>query len=353
MIIYLKISFQLKLKKLNTYWIIISIGNLKKRHFHGIYYDSFIFYEKYRGEVLFNEREELKYIYFIKEGEIEYTMNQSLTKLLKLTKSFCKRIISPYNHSNNEEEFIIKHKTDKAFQNQKQLKLFTSVNEQIVGLLEFLYKIPNNFQAKVVSKELKYYILPIEKFKEIYDSNENMKNYFDNLVLTKMKWRIERFYEIRNLNFELIKNNAQKEEKERRNSLFLCQTSCKFKTSSLPKVDVHLKDNSSKLGEELKVKSKLQTNRALTELSVTSLKNKLNNNVNLVTQRGNERNSSNLSISPNYLFISEFNSTNTNIKKEKVGKRKISENLFCSNSTQKNGKEGNIFKHDIQFYTKC
>jgi len=206
-------------------------------------------------------------------------------------------------------------------------------------LLEFLYKIPNNFQAKVVSKELKYYILPIEKFKEIYDSNENMKNYFDNLVLTKMKWRIERFYEIRNLNFELIKNNAQKEEKERRNSLFLCQTSCKFKTSSLPKVDVHLKDNSSKLGEELKVKSKLQTNRALTELSVTSLKNKLNNNVNLVTQRGNERNSSNLSISPNYLFISEFNSTNTNIKKEKVGKRKISENLFCSNSTQKTEKK--------------
>jgi len=52
--------------------------------FDNKYFNQFIYKEFTSGQILFNTNDEIDYIYFIKEGEIELLMNNSIVQISKL-----------------------------------------------------------------------------------------------------------------------------------------------------------------------------------------------------------------------------------------------------------------------------
>jgi len=129
-------------------------------YFLSNYYPYFKSEEKKRGDLLFNEGEDLYYIYLIIEGEVEYLINSSLINLGQLIRQLYNKLNLEYSASKHEKVLFIKHKSSFEMTNIRTFRVLTS--NSIIGLDEYFLKIPKYFKARVHSKVLKYYAVPIE-----------------------------------------------------------------------------------------------------------------------------------------------------------------------------------------------
>lgn len=129
-------------------------------YFLSNYYPFFKIEEKKRGDLIFNEGEDLNKIYLIMNGEVEYIINSSLINLGHLIRKLYNKINLDYSPSKYEKVLFIKHKTSIEMMNIRTFKVLTS--NSILGLDEYFLKIPKYFKARVWSKTLKYYAVPIE-----------------------------------------------------------------------------------------------------------------------------------------------------------------------------------------------
>jgi hypothetical protein len=57
------------------------------KFFEKKYFPHFIYEEYHRGSIILNENENNKYIYFLKDGDIELTINKSLLDIHNLVKT--------------------------------------------------------------------------------------------------------------------------------------------------------------------------------------------------------------------------------------------------------------------------
>jgi len=80
------------------------------------YFDEFIYKEYNMNEFLFNEDDKVDYVYFIKEGDVELTMNTSILQITKMIHDLKPRL--------NFETEVKEYKMDKnPCYNQSDLKL--------------------------------------------------------------------------------------------------------------------------------------------------------------------------------------------------------------------------------------
>lgn len=77
------------------FYNVISVSTFQKKHFL-----NFIFSEKQRFDLLYSDDETVDYIYFIKEGEIELSLNKNMIELHILIKALINKSANKINFDN-------------------------------------------------------------------------------------------------------------------------------------------------------------------------------------------------------------------------------------------------------------
>ncbi len=168
------------------------------------FFQYFFFLEKNKGDTIFDEGEEMKYVYLIQEGEIEYILNDSIIGLSNIIKKLCTQAKYTYLLSKYEDEILRRFKREKSLNCKKSFKIFTSSSEHVIGLDEFFFGIPKYFQGKVVSNHLKLYAIPIDKIKKMFEKSFNLHVLLENSTRNKINILLDRLIDIKNTNFDLF-----------------------------------------------------------------------------------------------------------------------------------------------------
>jgi hypothetical protein len=79
-------------------------NNINLKIFERKYFSHFIYEEYLRGSTIFNENENNKYIYFLKDGDVEITINKSLLEIHNLVK-----VLIDSGTLTDENEFNLKN----------------------------------------------------------------------------------------------------------------------------------------------------------------------------------------------------------------------------------------------------
>ena len=72
-------------------------------NFRKKYFSDFTLHEYFRGDAIFEDKVKIEYLYFIKEGEVELTLNINLFELTNLIKSFSEL----FKHDITDEKYSI------------------------------------------------------------------------------------------------------------------------------------------------------------------------------------------------------------------------------------------------------
>ena len=135
-------------------------NSINKNEFLENYFRFFLYNEKNNGELLFDEGDDLKYIFLIKEGHIEFSLHTTLLELSILIRQLYRNFNLAYTQSKSEKNLLSKYNSYKEINTPKDFKILCP--NSIVGMEENVLKIPRHFKAKVSSKILKYYAIPID-----------------------------------------------------------------------------------------------------------------------------------------------------------------------------------------------
>ena len=182
--------------------------NINLKRFSKKYFNLFI-YEKYaHGSTLFEENEELKYVYFIEDGLVELSSNKTMLDIEIFLKGL-------------EEKFLLKD--DKNYLKYKELKsrttdledylnktqkskiLIVGRNESL-GIESFFYGIPYFVTAKVVSQRAKMFKISIDNLWQILNIEIECISNLKNLVLNKVKILRKRLFSMNNTKLILLDN---------------------------------------------------------------------------------------------------------------------------------------------------
>ena len=209
-------------KKISSLHSRYFFNKVKYNKFSKKYYYFFLI-EKYdKNDIIFNEGETIKYIYFIQEGSVELSTSRSINEmdsLIKLCLEKKKNLTEEDDDSNNikrnenkkDNDFysynqINSHKDDLVeFLNQKKrnkLGILNS-NEDIGALSYFLGK-KYLTACKVISNHAKVYKIDIDYLKQILHNEYDCKEEFIKRMKEKLKLLSERMFKINNIKLIMI-----------------------------------------------------------------------------------------------------------------------------------------------------
>ena len=154
---------------------------IDKEFFHEKWFHFFYFKEILKGEILFTEEASINCIYLIKEGEIEYTYNNSLLNLSNSLKEICQKLNVRYEVHRYEDNTELNTKLYKELNIPRTFKIMSSHSECMIGSEEYFFNIPKCFHLKVCSKSVKYYEIAKDvtfklKIRNLNTLLEKMKN---------------------------------------------------------------------------------------------------------------------------------------------------------------------------------
>ena len=207
---------------------------ITQKKFEKKYFSYFIFETYHKGDILFHENDKLKYVYFIKEGNVKLITSKSILELEILINEINKKISMVHNYFNNNEgddneiityfynnlrcdiPEIIGHINKK-----EEIKIFIVKEGDEIGIEPYFLGI-NNFNTCVVDSIIaKIYKIDVNYLTEIFSYEK--PSFFDlvYLVEKKLKAFSKRLFEINNAKISLTdqkiieekKRNFQKEYK--------------------------------------------------------------------------------------------------------------------------------------------
>ena len=220
------------------------------------YFKLFI-YEKYgKGEILFNEGEEIKYLYFILEGNVELYTSKSMNEIENLINLLIKKKQEnrPDKKDNNNylySQINSEHDDLVSYVNQKQNnKLIILNNHEDIGAVS--YYLGNVYLAScnVISNYAKIYKIDINHLNDILHREYECKEEFIKRMHKKLGLLSERLYKINNIKLimtdEKINNekiNKQKIEEENQQKKILNSTNSSKAMIEYDKINNLLTDN--------------------------------------------------------------------------------------------------------------
>ena len=168
----------------------IEIDQFNERYFNHFHLSIFK-----RGDIIFNQKEERKNVYFIKEGEIELFMKGSIVDINKIINEFSPNDINERNKilkgKTNEDDILsVYYNKDKEINNWRILSQYPS---DVFGLDDCLFN--GNYFVSAICKTgiLKVYEIEIKVFDAVCNSvriNENYLKYIKfkkNQMLERLK----------------------------------------------------------------------------------------------------------------------------------------------------------------------
>ena len=272
-------------------------NKIKYSKFAKKYYKLFI-NEKYnKGDILFNEEEKIKYLYFIQEGNAEIYTSKSMNEIQRLLQLLIEKK-SDNKGKRNENDFIYSQlkSENKDFINylneKKTNKLLILNNNEDIGAVSYFLgdcylascKIISNF-AKIVKINVDYVAIMLKKE---YDCNEE----FQKRMNKKLELLSERLFKINNIKLIMTDDKIKSEELEENPNE---EKEKNLLTSPKNKILIDYEKISSLINNNsinnIKIKLKNENNLNLPKLSMSS-----RNNVNysFLNTNSNEINEQNI-----------------------------------------------------------
>ena len=182
-----------------------------KRYFNFFSLDT---YDK--GDILFEENTELKYVYFIKEGNINLFTSKSILEMEMFINEINKKIKIVQNIFNNgdntdEEKNLILYNNIKSSSaellehiiKREKIKIFTLKDNEDIGLVSYLLGLGHLVTGIVESPQALIYKIKKDDFTEILKREKLSFYELINRVEDKLKIFSDRFYEINNIKLSM------------------------------------------------------------------------------------------------------------------------------------------------------
>ena len=358
----------------------------KIKQFEEKYFPFFEYEEKNNNQYLFKENEQLDYIYFLKEGIIELSINKNILQIISLLNKLNmlkerKKMPNDENNTNTNSNNIDNIKLDKNINlNEQEIKLVIIEEKDIIGL-ECLYLDINYFYtAKLIGKKGNFYKIKKEKFLEILDlENEtNFEKKYKNECERKIDFLIKRLSNLRDI--KLKTNKDIKKEKIEQNDIKIYNynsnsTNKNKKIKNIKKInelfikrinnDKNNENNiftNSFLTDKNKIyflQEKKEKKEKIDNTNIKKIFNKINNQINSRNQNKLDKNNNNYNKDIQKLLIkNKINKKNSfylqkNIWNESFNNNNSKNNTQNSNSISKYSLPKVIINKDkIKYYQK-
>ena len=199
------------------------IFNKIVKHFENHYFDFFEYEEVKANEYLFKENEPIEYIYLLKKGKVELSINKNIFKIQDLINKLSKNLESSNDSTTKDkrdlnskvkeielEKVIAGEDENKKWdENKKEMLVILEQNETIG--IECLYLDINYFyDAKIGNKNARFYKIRKDNLMKIFDTEHYTGI---NLDYQKEAKRKINFFLLRLINLTKVKINCIKSKK--------------------------------------------------------------------------------------------------------------------------------------------
>ena len=308
------VLLQLKIKNMhqNFFFHRIQYYKFSKKYF------TWFINEKYnKGDILFKEDENIKYLYFIQEGSVEITFNKSMNEIEELI-----------NIMKNKEELlvrnnyidihlnIIKNLYNNNIQNKDNSYEYDPINSSFKDIADSLeqkhnnkiiilndneefgilsYFLGNNYlgTCEVVSKIAKIYRIETDYFNQMLESEVEIKWDFYRRLKNKLKLYSERLFQINNCKLVMtdekimenkkdLKINEQLEKEKEKEIIIPSNNTINKTLINYDKINIFLnerKDNNSSYSSGVNKTIRI-SHKQLKSINLPLLNNNINNNRN-------------------------------------------------------------------------
>ena len=223
---------RLNLKEINFLLVNFFFDELPFPLFERLF-SNFIHEEKINKNIIIQEGTPVKYIYFIKEGNIELTTSKSLYELFHLTsklhkKKFQKKFKSSKLISFDKGPFAIPSKILKEKMNNR---LFVLGSKETIGLDCLGFNVEFQYSAQVISDKAKLYKIETKVLDKLLKFQSKILPQYEKSLYNKMEVFLERLITIFNKKSE-IKHNERNEKLALLDQIVLSQKKEKSKMNS-------------------------------------------------------------------------------------------------------------------------
>jgi len=211
-------------KKISSLHSRYFFNKVKYNKFSKKYYYYFLTERFVKNDIIFYEREAIKYIYFIQEGSVELSTSRSINEMdslinicLEKKKNLNEEEDDLYssntrrNESQKENDFysynqISSHKDDLLeFLNQKKKNKLGILNKnEDLGALSYFLGKEYLTTCKVISNHAKVYKIDVDYLKEILHNEYDCKEEFIKRMKEKLQLLSERIFKINNIKLIMI-----------------------------------------------------------------------------------------------------------------------------------------------------
>lgn len=181
-------------------------NNIQTKTFEKKYYNYFIYENKEKGDIICNEKEEPKFIYFIRKGEVSLYSSRSIIEihdLLSEIKSHNESIGNGMQYSklkSNANDFI------NALKVKKMNKIFVLSKIDTIGVESAFYGFPYIATAIVSSEKAVIIKINFSHLKRIFKEEENSLGVIKTAADKKLSIFYDRFFSINNTKLNLADN---------------------------------------------------------------------------------------------------------------------------------------------------
>ena len=189
---------------------------LNKNFFNQKIFTQFKIIDFFVDNELFKEDEKMNDFYILKEGIIELSINNhSLLELKSIIKKLYDLIKKEIRMNIFLRETMVhSYKVVERTLNLKRKFLVFTSEKGIFGDYEKYFNIPSIFTATVVSKQVKLFVYPYEKYNRLYNEVDGLKEGLKNTAMKKIRKIIERLISIYNSYFTKIENEFTIKQQE-------------------------------------------------------------------------------------------------------------------------------------------
>ena len=290
-----------------------------------------------KGDILFNENNNLDYVYFIKEGCVNLLTSKSILEMEMLINEVNKKIKMVQNifnkEENNEDEnnfnFLynnIKSSTTELFEHvseKEKIKIFILKESEDAGLVSYLLGIGYLLTGVIDSPHAKIYKIKKDDLTEILKREELCFYELINRVEDKLKVFSKRFYEINNIKLSMTDQKLVEENKIKYNISIKNKNDLNIDTFPIKKIKI----DADRLKEII---DNHNTNQFLNNYKISKNKNIMKILPSLINKYKrtktkisfSQRKTKYSNLAKNIInILNNLNNTNTHIKNQKKKKR--------------------------------
>ena len=198
------------------------LKHLSQDVFNTLFFSHFIYEEKPKNTILFEQYSPSNFLYLIKSGEIELSNKSSIVQMYFLTK-----YLSQLNLEDNIKEYVKKIKKfdtsklapmvkndfyfmKKDLTKKKNYFLFNVLSKDLIGLESLVFEIPYLYTAKVISKSAFLYKIEKNVLFHLIKNYDNIITHMTKDGRQKMKLILERFIENNRFQIKMVDKNISK-----------------------------------------------------------------------------------------------------------------------------------------------